>query len=143
MFSSRDVMVGLSGPGRGLAPWCPWHSCAWTECLGCTGSASVVCGAACSLNITCGPCTEGYTNCHPAVSDLTHRGCSGAGPVELHTLRTELQRALAEVEAHERALAQQLKPQTREQVDELEGQLRQALDELHSRRAEIEGEDQT
>jgi hypothetical protein len=142
MFSSRDLMVGLSGRGRAVGPWCPWNSCAWTECLGCTGSASVVCGS-CTLNVTCGPCTEGYTNCHPAVSDLTHRGCSGAGPVELNALRGELERALREVDAHERALAEQLKPQTREQVDELERQLRQALDELHTRRAEIEAEDQT
>jgi hypothetical protein len=143
MFSTRDLMVGL--PAAGLGAQCPWNSCGWTGCLGCTGHPTVICGGAsvcggCTLNITCGPCTGGYTNCHPAVSDLSRQGCAGSGPHELRVLRGELERALQEVEAHEQALDEQLRPKTVEQVDELQRQLEGALEDLRRRRAELESD---
>lgn len=52
-------------------------------------------------------------------------------------MKEQLKKALAQVEAKEQAVAESLKPQTVEQVDELERKMKDALQELQQRREEL------
>jgi hypothetical protein len=144
-FKVRDLMIDVLESGQGaertaqrLANWCPWNSCGWTGCLGCTGSVSVACGG-CSLQVTCGPCTEGYTACHPAVSDLGRRALV-AGPEELRILREDLERALADVSREAERSEERTRPRSVEEITQLEERLTAALDELGQRRTELRGD---
>jgi hypothetical protein len=76
-------------------------------------------------------------------------GLTPAGPVQaggdpasasgqLAALKAQLQQALTEIENHEKAVNESLKPQTVAEVEELQGKLRDALVELDQRKSELE-----
>ena len=64
----------------------------------------------------------------------------GLAAQQLAALKAQLQQALSRVEAQERAIEEQMRPQTLGDVEILEQKLVEALEELRARKAELRGE---
>jgi hypothetical protein len=64
-----------------------------------------------------------------------------SNPEALATLKAQLQEALANVEAQEKALNEQLAPQTLEEAEALEGHLVDALAEVRQRIGELQSKE--
>jgi hypothetical protein len=105
--------------------------CIFSGCRECSGAFTCIgatkCGG-CTLNVTCGG----------GPSLLFGEG--GAGDVDPHalaTLKAQLQQALRQVESAEQRLADQMSPQSIEEVEALEQKLQGALDELKARKEQL------
>lgn len=140
------------------------QGCAFTEACNCSVQT---CGVSCDLTVQCTPCTQrtcgctcsNCTGCSPRTCTVFSVGCTPRsvgcgvslkctptfdptrpiGPDDLATLKGELRAALARVEAEEARLAEQMQPQTLDDVQRLESKLGEALEDLRRRRAELEG----
>ena len=92
----------------------------------------------CTLNVTRG---EGCDfHCTNVPSGLTPP-LARSRPQELAAVKEQLRRALAEVEAREKATAERMQPQTVEEVEQLEEKLTEALDELRQRKKELKSKE--
>jgi hypothetical protein len=107
-----------------------------TRCVGLTGLGG--CGSACSLTPCtdgCSRCTDNATPCHTPTTGLV----GFVNDDELRLLKTDLQGALAQVEAEESGRRERGQPQTVEEIDRLEAEISGALEELKRRREELQG----
>jgi hypothetical protein len=129
-------------------------TCNCTQCTPCTAT----CGCTpCSGGCTCSVCTHrsgcGCTfrsfctartlcglsfECTPTFIDPTR----GLQPEHLAQLKNELRATLEQVEAEERRLSEQMKPQTLDEVAQLEQKLNEALEELRTLRSDLERREQ-
>jgi len=103
-----------------------------SNCGGCSFVASIPCQPLSNCGLTnCG----GTINCGGSVIDP-------GGPLEqadnLAALKAQLQQALAQVEAQQKAVEESLQPKTVEEVDTLTQKLTEALAELKSRKETIQ-----
>jgi hypothetical protein len=73
--------------------------------------------------------------CTPTFIEATQ---TALRPEHLGQLKEELRAALERVEAEEQRVAEQMKPQSLEEVQQLEEKLTEALAELKKRRKELE-----
>jgi hypothetical protein len=148
--------TACSGGGSCPGPCsnCSAQSCGCTYCTGCTALGSNCTVNTCTIATGCvalSGCNV-FSGCGPTPCGLgsacgTGTFCGGCTvitfiqpeePVEkLAALKLQLRDALARVESEEKSVAESLKPQTVEQVDQLEKQLQAALDELRGRRDEL------
>lgn len=157
-FKVRDLMVNFL-PEGGQVPFCRgvtlpdctfntvntlrYDPCGMTICPPVTLCVQI------SLFVACG--SDGGSSCNACVTDggATTGGCGpGTGPKlvgdmgrqleDLTLLKQQLKQSLSQVEAQERAVAESLRPQTLDEVQQLEEKLTGALEELGARRAEIE-----
>ena len=89
-----------------------------------------------------GPCNPGLTplpcQIGPGVITPLHLPFAPVNPEALATLKAQLQEALAQVEAQEKAINEQMAPQTLEEAKALEGHLVDALEEVRQRIGEHE-----
>jgi hypothetical protein len=74
----------------------------------------------------------------PEVITLIHLPFAPSNPEDLATLKAQLQDALTQVEAQEKALNEQMAPQTLEEAKALEGHLVDALAEVRQRIGELQ-----
>ena len=81
------------------------------------------------------PCPLGFTWILPGPEIMQS---VQSDPETLATLKAQLQDALANVEAQEKALNEQLAPQTLEEAKALEGHLVDALEEVRQRIGELQ-----
>lgn len=150
-FKLKDLMISLL-PKGGAAEACPTASAPAAQfcptasagfCQMVSGRAFVVmphplCPTASAGFGFCPTASAGLAFCPTASATGAAEACptasapaeSAASPEGLAALKQQLQEALAQVEAQEKALAAQHLPQTIAETEELEARLREALDEL-------------
>jgi hypothetical protein len=161
MFKVRDLMINVlpeAGPGeirfcRGVTlPDCALNSCVDFSYVGC--AVTICAHITRCLQVTvleaC-PADGGVSDCNVCVTKggaKTEYVCPGGANTgskligaqleDLAILKEQLKRSLANVEAQELALAERLRPQTLEEVQQLEVKLTAGLEELRMRKAELE-----
>jgi hypothetical protein len=127
---------------------CTIQTCGANSCGICTPCSGVTFHCNCTL---CSACSFVTTTCRQ--TQCTARSLCGRSFVctptfietipgglqveHLSALKDELRATLDQLEAREKAMAEQQQPQTLEQVDAIEKQLQGALEELQQRRAEL------
>jgi hypothetical protein len=119
---------------------CTQLTCGCT-CSNCTACSARTCGAcsAASCTVRSVGCTPRTFGCGASLRCTpTFDPARPLGPDALAVLKNELRAALARVEAEEVRLAEQMQPQTLDDVARLESKLSEALEDLQRRREELE-----
>ena len=144
-FKVKDLMIDLSAQKAPQLPLCR---------IGCTRVISY-CLFTCSGDPTVNTCRyfeSTIVTCRYGITNITCIGGSCGfsedtidtidtiyeDPTQVSALKEKLKSALEKVEAHEKTVAENLKPQTVADVEMLETKLNEALAELKSRKTELQ-----
>jgi len=108
-------------------------TCGFHTCFGCTIWVTNICRVGPTF-VTCQFATCGVTiNPGPTIQ-VDPEGVSN----QLAAVKAQLQQELAAIETQEKAMADALRPQTAEDVEELQGKLRDAIAELDKQKQELQ-----
>ena len=123
-FGGETMLCGLESatahthPTTFMLAWSPWF----------------VCGALHSTTFP--PISQTCCHCHTSPVSISPDNPVSAAE-QLAALRAQLTKAVAEIEAQEKLLAEQSQPQTLEEIEDLQVKLKEAQAELEKRKAQL------